>query len=528
MSPISPELLARARDWAASDPDPATAAELDALLEAAVLEDADADAAVIAQARQELADAFSGTLQFGTAGLRAALGPGPNRMNRVVVRRAAAGFAAFLLDTAAAASEPYRPRAVVGFDARHNSDVFARETAAILTAAGIETFLMPAALPTPLLAFAVRALGCEGGVMVTASHNPPQDNGFKITLNKCSLHGDEIQGLRQRILGGQLAGSGRTGSVSFAEIAGPYTDWIVNNIALGPRKLKVAIDCGNGPTGPVSPGLVQRLGCEVIGLFTEPDGNFPNHHPDPTVEANLADLRRAVADHGCDVGIAYDGDGDRIGVIDEKGGILWGDRLLILLARAILRVVPGAAIVGEVKCSQTLFDDIARHGGRPVLSRVGHSLIKDRMKTEGAQLAGEMSGHIFYKHRYFGFDDATYTTCRLLEILSNDPRPMSELLADVPHTFATPEIRLQCPDDAKFGVVAQVAAAYKQTHEVIDIDGVRVIFADGWGLVRASNTGPVLVMRCEAQSAAGRDRIQAELTHAVEAAMGAPVQLGAH
>jgi len=420
-----------------------------------------------------------------------------------------------------------KPVLAVGRDARLSSPRLRDALIQGLTETGIDVIDI-GVCATPMQYFAAFTFDVGGGVMVTGSHNPPQDNGFKITLNKCSLHGDEIQGLRRRIDGRDWAGNGGTGTVAFAEIAGPYTDWIAGNIALGPRKLKVAIDCGNGPTGPVSPGLVERLGCEVIGLFTDPDGTFPNHHPDPTVEANLADLRQAVADHRCDVGIAYDGDGDRIGVLDEKGGILWGDKLLILLARAILRDVPGAAIVGEVKCSQTLFDDIVRHGGRPVLSRVGHSLIKDRMKTEGAQLAGEMSGHIFYKHRYFGFDDATYTTCRLLEILSNDPRPMSELLADVPQTFATPEIRLQCPDDAKFGVVAQVAAAYKKSHEVIDIDGVRVIFPDGWGLVRASNTGPVLVMRCEAQSAGGRDRIQAELTRAVEAALGGPVQAGAH
>jgi phosphomannomutase/phosphoglucomutase len=240
----------------------------------------------------------------------------------------------------------------------------------------------------------------------------------------------------------------------------------------------------------------------------------------------LVDLRNSVLEHGADLGVAYDGDGDRIGVLDEKGQVLWGDKLMIVLSRALLAEVPGAAIVGEVKCSQTLFDDIEAHGGRPILSRVGHSLIKAVMKQEAAALAGEMSGHIFYKHRYFGYDDAMYTTCRLLEIVSQQDLPLSGLLAGVPETYATPEIRLYCADDAKFAAVDQVAARYRNSHPVIDIDGVRVQFADGWGLVRASNTGPVLVMRCEADSEAGCERIRAELVEAVEAATGSPAVAG--
>jgi len=408
-------------------------------------------------------------------------------------------------------------RLAVGRDARLSSPRMRDALVDGLTANGIDVIDI-GVCATPMLYFAAFTLEVGGGVMVTGSHNPPEDNGLKITLDKMSLHGDEILALRDAIDSGLPAPAATEGAVLPADIDAPYRDWIADRIELGPRRLKVVVDAGNGPTGPVAPPLLRRLGCEVIGLFTDPDGTFPNHHPDPTVEANLADLRRAVADHGADLGIAYDGDGDRIGVIDEQGGILWGDKLLIILARALLQDVPGAAIVGEVKCSQTLFDDIAARGGRPVLSKVGHSLIKDRMKQEGALLAGEMSGHIFYKHRYFGYDDAIYTTCRLLEIVSRDPRPVSALLADVPTTFATAEIRLPCPDDRKFGVVAAVAARYRASHEVIDIDGVRVVFADGWGLVRASNTGPVLVMRCEAQSEAGRDRIRAELTAAVEAA----------
>jgi phosphomannomutase/phosphoglucomutase len=247
------------------------------------------------------------------------------------------------------------------------------------------------------------------------------------------------------------------------------------------------------------------------GLFIEMDGRFPNHHPDPTVEENLVDLRREVLSTGADCGVAYDGDGDRIGVIDEKGEVIWGDRLLILLARDILRDHPGTPIVGEVKCSQTLFDDIAAHGGKPVMSAVGHSIIKERMKKEGALLAGEMSGHIFFAHRWFGFDDAIYTTMRLMEILSGTEKKLSELLADVPKTHVTPEIRLDCPDDRKFALVEEAIAHFKATHEVIDIDGARIQFGHGWGLILASNTQPVLVLRAEAETADGLQSIRDEL-----------------
>jgi phosphomannomutase/phosphoglucomutase len=364
--------------------------------------------------------------------------------------------------------------------------------------------------------------------MITGSHNPAEDNGCKVMLGLNTLHGDDIQLLKQIASDADFAGGGGRGEVTTVDIHTPYADWLTSHIQLGPRKLNIVVDCGNGPTGTISPHILSRLGAQVTGLFTEPDGRFPNHHPDPTVEENLLDLRKAVAEHQADVGIAYDGDGDRIGVLDENGHVLWGDQLMIVLSRALLAVEPGAAIVGEVKCSQTLFDDIAAHGGRPVMSRVGHSLIKQRMKDEHALLAGEMSGHIFFKHRYFGYDAATYASCRLLEILSHHDGPMSSLLHGVPQTFATPELRLTCPDDIKFGVVHAVTEKYRATHEVIDIDGVRVKFADGWGLVRASNTGPVLVLRCEATSPEARDRIRAELTAAIETAAGQPVTAGSH
>jgi phosphomannomutase/phosphoglucomutase len=423
-----------------------------------------------------------------------------------------------------------RPVLAVGRDARLSSDRLRDALVAGLTATGVSVIDI-GVCATPMLYFAAFTLDVGGGVMVTGSHNPAEDNGFKITLDKSSVHGEEIQGLRRTIEEGTALarefGDG-AGTVVPHDIHTPYADWIVQNITMGSRKLRVVVDAGNGPTGPVAPDLLRRLGCEVHELFCDMDGRFPNHHPDPTVAENLRDLQAEVARVGADVGIAYDGDGDRIGVVDEHGGILWGDRLMVLLSRAILQVEPGAAIVAEVKCSQTLFDDIAAHGGRPIMARVGHSLIKDRMKQEGALLAGEMSGHIFYKHRYFGYDDAMYTTCRLLEILSQQDRPLSTLLADVPATCSTPELRVHCPDAAKFAVVDAVTRQFQATHEVIDIDGARVIFADGWGLVRASNTGPILVLRCEASTPEGLERIRRDLTHAIEAAQGQPFAIGAH
>jgi phosphomannomutase/phosphoglucomutase len=295
------------------------------------------------------------------------------------------------------------------------------------------------------------------------------------------------------------------------DLAAAYVADIAGRLALGPRRLRVAVDGGNGTGGPPAMALLERLGVATTPLHIPMDGTFPNHHPDPTVEDNLVDLRRAVLEGGLDLGIAYDGDADRIGVLDERGQVLWGDRLLILLAREVLARHPGAAIVGEVKCSQTLFADIAAHGGRPVMSAVGHSIIKHRMKVEGALLAGEMSGHIFYRDRWLGFDDAIYVTGRLLEILSTSDRPLSALLADVPLTHVTPEIRLDCPDERKFAVVQEAIAHYAKDHAIVDIDGARIDFGDGWGLIRASNTQPVIVLRAEADSAAGLSRIRTEL-----------------
>ncbi|MGB0590778.1 MAG: phosphomannomutase/phosphoglucomutase [Myxococcota bacterium] len=364
-------------------------------------------------------------------------------------------------------------------------------------------------VPSPLLYFSVFHHDADGGVQITGSHNPANYNGFKMMQGKASLHGDAIQRLRARMEQEDFVYG--TGTLEEAPIFDVYVDYVVNNITLGDRPLRVVVDGGNGTGGPSAVAILQRLGVEVVPKFIEMDGRFPNHHPDPTVAENLQDVIAAVRETNADLGVAYDGDADRIGVVDEAGEIIWGDRLMILLSRAILKENPGAAIVSEVKCSQTLFDDIAAHGGRPIMSQVGHSIIKERMLQEGSLLGGEMSGHIFFKHRWFGFDDAVYTTMRLLEIVSHTSAPLSSLFADVPKTHVTPEIRLPCSDDTKFEVVGQAVAHFKASYPVIDIDGARIDFGDGWGLIRASNTQPVIVLRAEAESADALGRIRQTL-----------------
>lgn len=367
---------------------------------------------------------------------------------------------------------------------------------------------------SPQLYWAVHHLDCDGGVQITGSHNPREHNGFKMMLGKSSFYGARIAELAE--IAGRGAFESGHGAVRSHDLLDAYVADIASRLDLGPRRPRVAIDAGNGTGGPPAMALMAALGLEVTPLFIEPDGGFPNHHPDPTVEDNLADLRSALLGGRLDVGIAYDGDADRIGVLDERGDVIWGDRLLILLSREVLARHPGAAIVGEVKCSRTLYADIAAHGGRPVMSAVGHSIIKDRMKREDAQLAGEMSGHIFYRDRWYGFDDAIYVTGRLLEILSRTERPLSELLSDVPVTAVTPEIRLDCDDAHKFVVVERAIRHYGARYPIVGIDGARIEFADGWGLIRASNTQPVIVLRAEADTEGALARIRDELSDFVE------------
>jgi phosphomannomutase/phosphoglucomutase len=375
--------------------------------------------------------------------------------------------------------------------------------------------------PTPMMYFAVFHLDADGGVQITGSHNPPEDNGFKLVVGSETLHGAAIAALRDRVQ--QLIAEPAPHAIKAMhsrDVIGPYLDHAYAMLRLGPRRPRVVIDAGNGAGGPTALALYRRLGFDVLPLYCELDGTFPHHHPDPTVPANLADLIAEVQRTGAELGIAFDGDADRLGVVDATGRILWGDQLMILLGQAVLREVPGSRFVGEVKCSQAMFDELAAAGGKVEMWKVGHSLIKARMKQIGAALAGEMSGHLFFAHRWLGFDDGIYAGARLLELLSRDDRTLRELADDLPAMVNTPEIRIECPDGDKFAVVADVTARLRADPAVtgvVDIDGVRARFAGGWGLLRASNTQPALVMRCEAATA---ERL-AEIRAAIEAHLAA-------
>lgn len=388
-------------------------------------------------------------------------------------------------------------RIALGYDARESSPRFRDLVSRGFSETGCDTVLI-GMVPTPVLYHAVFTKDVDGGVMITGSHNPSNHNGFKICLGKSTLFGSQIQEIKDIALAGEFAAG--SGTVESIEVLEDYIADIVSNIGLGPRKLKAVVDGGNGMGGVTGVPVYERLGVELVKLFIEPDSTFPNHHPDPTVTENLQDMIAAVREHNADVGIAFDGDGDRIGVVDETGRIIWGDELMILLSRTILATRPGSTIIAEVKCSQNLFDDIKKNGGTAVMERAGHSLIKASMKKTGAVLAGEMSGHIFFADRFYGFDDATYAGARLLEILSKTDKKLSELFEGIPETFSTPELRVDCADERKFDIVAAIAEHFSKTHKVITIDGARIIFEHGWGLVRASNTQAILVMRFEADT----------------------------
>jgi len=387
-------------------------------------------------------------------------------------------------------------RITLGRDCRLSSPKFRDLMVEGLTSTGRQV-LDVGVCPTPVLYFSVWHYEAEGGVMITASHNPPQYNGFKVLIGKTTIFGQEIKKLYDIIQKGEFAkGQGRAEQ---KEIIAPYIDYVCQNIHLK-RPLSLAVDGGNGTGGPVALPIMQRLGIDATPLYCEMDGTFPNHEPDPTVPKNLTELIAAVKEKKLAAGVAYDGDSDRIGVVDEKGQIIYGDMLLAIFARSIVKDNPGATFLGEVKCSKNLFDDIRNHGGKALMWRTGHSLIKQKMLETGALLAGEMSGHMFFKHRWFGFDDGIYASLRLAELLSATDRPLSTWLADLPPVVNTPEIRVDCADDIKFAVVDKVKGILAPKYEVIDVDGVRVTFPDGWGLVRASNTQPVLVLRFEAHS----------------------------
>ncbi|MBW2195044.1 MAG: phosphomannomutase/phosphoglucomutase [Deltaproteobacteria bacterium] len=398
-------------------------------------------------------------------------------------------------------------RLVVGRDCRLSSDRYGKLLIQGLVATGCDVVDI-GICPTPVFYFAIRDLKMQGGVMITASHNPPEYNGFKLCSGYDTLFGEQIQRLRQIVEKGDFD-EGR-GNITTADSITPYRGFLEKNIELA-KSIKIGIDAGNGTAGVVAVPLLRDLGCEVYDLYCDMDGTFPNHESDPTVVENMQDLISLVRKERLDLGIGYDGDGDRLGVIDEKGNIIWGDQLMIIFSRQILSRKPGATFISEVKCSQTLYEDITKHGGQAIMWKTGHSLIKQKMKEVNAELAGEMSGHMFFADRYFGYDDAIYASCRLLEILATTGKTISELLSDVPKTFNTPEIRVSCPDDKKFGVVREITEYFRQRQDIIDIDGVRVLFEGGWGLVRASNTQPVLVLRFEAFSERKLSDIRSEV-----------------
>ena len=383
---------------------------------------------------------------------------------------------------------------ILGRDVRSSSVEFCNILSKALNSTGCNVIDI-GMVPTPVLYFALHHFNADGGVMITGSHNPPEFNGFKISQGFHSLYGEKVQELKGLIEVNDFEVG--TGTTKQQPVLAEYMEKICSILEI-PRKIKVVVDGGNGCFGIVGPDLLKKLGQTPIELFSEPDGTFPNHHPDPTVSEHLTDLIEKVRLENAELGIGFDGDADRIGVVDEKGNILWGDQLLTIFARDILSRNPGATIVGEVKCSQNLYKDIKKHGGVPVMAAAGHSLIKNKMRETGALLAGEMSGHICFADNYYGFDDAIFAACRVLQIVAQSNKKVSEMLADLPETAYTPEIRIDCPDDQKFKIVRELTEIFREKYEVIDIDGVRVNFDDGWALIRASNTQPVLVLRLEA------------------------------
>jgi phosphomannomutase/phosphoglucomutase len=407
-------------------------------------------------------------------------------------------------------------RVSVGRDVRPSSEPFRAALLQGLLETGLEVTDL-GVCPTPVFYFSLRHLLLDGGVMITASHNPPEYNGFKICSGPDTIFGAEIQELRRLMEQADLV-SGR-GRLDSADVITPYQDYILKTIRLK-RPLRIGLDAGNAVGGPVALPLLRALGCKVHDLFCEPDGTFPNHEPDPTVLENLRDLTALVTRESLDVGIAYDGDCDRIGVVDEQGRVVFGDRLLIIFARDILSRHPGATFVSEVKCSQTLYDDIRKRGGTAIMWKAGHSLIKSKLREVNAVLAGEMSGHMFFAEGYFGYDDAIYASCRLLEILARTNKTIAQLLEGVPETVVTPEIRVECADEIKFALVEKVKDHLRGLHQVIDVDGVRVLFDHGWGLVRASNTQPALVLRFEAETEQALEEYREKIEGMVAALRG--------
>lgn len=394
----------------------------------------------------------------------------------------------------------------LGGDVRFSTERIKKDITRGLNSTGIDVTDI-GTVTSPLLYWSLFHLDLEGGVMVTGSHNPKDMNGLKLACGKSTIYGEQIQEILRMIQDENYYIAEKPGKLIKKDISKEYLHMLSSKIALGPRKLKVAVDSGNGTAGVYIEKFLKDIGCEVFPLYCEPDGSFPNHHPDPLKRENLADLIEEVRKRKADVGIAFDGDADRIGVVNEKGEVVWGDTLMALYWREILPKYPGAVAIIEVKCSQALEDEILRLGGKPYYYKAGHSLIKAKMKELGALFSGELSGHMFFADEFYGFDDAFYAAGRLMRILSNSDKTLSEMLSDLPVYYSTAEIRVDCPDDKKFDVIETIKKDALKDHEAIVIDGVRIKYPEGWGLVRASNTQPVLVSRCEGKTKEALARI---------------------
>lgn len=411
-------------------------------------------------------------------------------------------------------------KASVGGDVRLSTERITGALVDGLTWAGVDVVLL-GMVTSPMLYWSSYHLKLRAGVMVTGSHNPKDMNGLKLAFDGATLYGADIQELLRMITSDESQAAERRGTVTRTDLTEPYGAMLLSKIALGPRKLTVVADSGNGTAGPWIGPFLEGLGCNVISLYDEPDGSFPNHHPDPQKRENLRSLAEAVRREHADIGIAFDGDADRLGVVDERGEMIWGDVLMTLFWNEILPKYPGAEAIVEVKCSQALVDEILRLGGVPLFWKSGHSLIKAKMREIGAPFAGELSGHFFFADEYYGFDDSFYAAGRILRILSNTTSTLSELFAGVPRYFSTAEMRVDCPDATKFAVVERLRDKVLEEREAITVDGVRILYPEGWGLVRASNTQPVIVARCEGRTMAALESISDDVRRRM-AAEGLP------
>lgn len=408
-------------------------------------------------------------------------------------------------------------KALVGGDVRLSTPVIKEYLLHGLNSVGIDIIDI-GTVTTPLFYYGLYHFDISGGVMITGSHNPKEFNGLKMAYEKTTIYGNDIQRIRQLIESDQLAANSRQGRVVKEDISRAYLDMLNTKIKLGPKKLRVVADAGNGAASLYVEEYLKELGCEVIPIFCQPDGNFPNHHPDPVKRENLAHLIENVRKYNADLGIAFDGDADRLGVVDDQGEVIWGDKLMILYWREILAKHPGVTAIIEVKCSQALEDEIRKLGGKPYYYKTGHSLIKAKMKEVQTLFTGEMSGHMFFADEYFGFDDSFYATGRLLRILSHSEQKLSELLRNVPVYHSTAETRIDCPDELKFHIIEVIKEEALKHYPGITVDGIRINYTDGWGLVRASNTQPVLVARCEARTKEGLEFISQDLKNRIVAA----------